>query len=268
MDNYLDDAELWEAIESAAASSRLRKGLPQPRLPPPSPVPSHQFAYRNPCRPRPKAHPDEVGEVFQPEKKPRSAVQESIDRRIVVAQNQANVTPKQVYPDPNPIVYQSPVKSRFVVSEVSPVVESPSPATEGKVGSRHSLLIGEFPSVATFKHFQDTALAILEKSDYSVISGNPYIKKSGWRKMSFFFNISYEIKDKTIEFDENRNVRRAEFVVRAHMQGGRFSDGWGSCEKSEKRFNKPNHDIPSTAETRAKNKACQDLLGIGHGSKR
>lgn len=165
MDNYLDDAELWEAIESASASSRLRKGLlppPQHRLPPPSPSPSHQFAYRNPCRPRPKLHPDEVGEVLQPEKKPRSAVQESIDRRIVVAQNQlgANITPKQGYPDPNPMAYQSPVKNRVLVSEVSPVVESPSPATEGKLGSRHSLLIGEFPSVATFKHFQDMALAV------------------------------------------------------------------------------------------------------------
>lgn len=41
------------------------------------------------------------------------------------------------------------------------------------------------------------------------------------------------------------------------IRGGRFSDGWGSCERREKRFSKPNHDIPSTAETRAKNKACQ-----------
>lgn len=151
---------------------------------------------------------------------------------------------------------------------------------------------------------------ILEKSDYTMISGNPFIKKTGisldlghwflllsfklheqyqicagWRKISFYFNLSYEIKDKTIEFDENRNVLRAEFIVRAHMQyvllvrqlflskcvamldllpilcfvhrGGRFSDGWGSCERREKKFLKPNHDIPSTAETRAKNKACQ-----------
>ncbi|KAJ0582620.1 hypothetical protein HanHA300_Chr04g0154201 [Helianthus annuus] len=90
-----------------------------------------------------------------------------------------------------------------------------------------------------------------------MISGNPFIKKSGWRKISCYFNISYEIKDKTIEFDDNRNVQRAEFIVRAHMQGGRFSDGWGSCDRREKRFIKPNHDIPSTAETRAKNKACQ-----------
>lgn len=107
-------------------------------------------------------------------------------------------------------------------------------------------------------------LQILEKSDYTSISGNSYIKKSGWRKISCFFNISFEIKDRSIEFDEDRNVKRAEFLVRASMLGGRFSDGWGSCDRREKRFNKPNHDIPSTAETRAKNKACQDLLGIGN----
>jgi hypothetical protein len=164
-DDLLDDVELWNAIESAAASSRQRKFLPpppQPRLPPPSPS-SHQFAYRNPCRPRPKAQADEAGEVVQPEKRPRLSVQESIDRRIVLAENQngANVTHRQVYPDPNPVMYQSPVKNRVVVSEVSPLVESPSPSTEGKLGSRHSLLIGDFPSVATFKHFQDKALAVI-----------------------------------------------------------------------------------------------------------
>lgn len=40
----------------------------------------------------------------------------------------------------------------------------------------------------------------------------------GWRKISFYFNVSYEIRDKNIEFDGNRDVQRAEFVVRAHMQ--------------------------------------------------
>ncbi|KAK8574067.1 hypothetical protein V6N13_097061 [Hibiscus sabdariffa] len=61
-------------------------------------------------------------------------------------------------------------------------------------------------------------------------------------------------------FKEYQNAAMAfDHVTR----GGRFSDGWGSCERREKRFLKPNHDIPSTAETRAKNKACQDLLGIG-----
>jgi len=40
----------------------------------------------------------------------------------------------------------------------------------------------------------------------------------GWRKISCYFNISYEIRDKNIEFDGDHNVQRAEFVIRAHMQ--------------------------------------------------
>ena len=50
------------------------------------------------------------------------------------------------------------------------------------------------------------------------------------------------------------------YSVSLYIRGGRFSDGWGSCERREKKFNKPNNDIPSTAETRAKNKACQVCL--------
>lgn len=119
------------------------------------------------------------------------------------------------------------------------------------------------PSASMFKHIQNAALSVLEKSDYAMMQGKPFIKKSGWRKIAFFFNISFEIKDRIIQFDQSNNVQRAEFVVRAYMQSGRYSDGWGSCDRGEKRFSKPNHDIPTTAETRAKTRACQDLLGIG-----
>lgn len=158
--------------------------------------------------------------------------------------------------------YSSPESMRFSVASGSNCSPLSYGGSEEKENARHSLS-GQFPSVSLFKEYQNAAMAILEKSDYTMISGSPFIKKTGWRKISFYFNLSFEIKDKSIEFDDNRNVLRAEFVVRAYMQGGRFSDGWGSCERREKRFLKPNHDIPSTAETRAKNKACQDLLGIG-----
>ncbi|CAN7107482.1 unnamed protein product [Brassica rapa subsp. narinosa] len=161
----------------------------------------------------------------------------------------------------SPESYLSPgIRKSTSFSEVSP----PSSCVKNDPVNemRHSLS-GSFPSATLFKEYQNTAMAILEKSDYTMISGKAYIKKSGWRKISFYFNVSYEIRDKNIEFDENRNVQRAEFIVRAIMQGGRFADGWGSCERREKKFLKPNHDIPSTAETRAKNRACQDLLGIG-----
>eukprot|EP00850_Spirogloea_muscicola_P001266 SM000004S15136 [mRNA] locus=s4:1484218:1484526:- [translate_table: standard] len=46
-------------------------------------------------------------------------------------------------------------------------------------------------------------------------------------------------------------------------RSGRFAEAWGSCDRAEKRFAKPNNDVPCTAETRAKTRACQDLLGIG-----
>ncbi|KAH9325590.1 hypothetical protein KI387_005768, partial [Taxus chinensis] len=132
-------------------------------------------------------------------------------------------------------------------------VPAPAPAPANNFWNSSSTI----PSMATFKNYQNTAMSILEKTDYISMQGKPFIKKSGWRKIAFFFNISFEIKDKTIQLDQNSNVLRAEFVIRASMQGGRFSDSWGSCDRGEKRFSKPNHDIPSTAETRAKTRACQ-----------
>eukprot|EP00850_Spirogloea_muscicola_P001344 SM000005S17141 [mRNA] locus=s5:295499:295699:- [translate_table: standard] len=40
-------------------------------------------------------------------------------------------------------------------------------------------------------------------------------------------------------------------------RSGRFAEAWGSCDRAEKRFAKPNNDVPCTAETRAKTRACQ-----------
>ncbi|KAL8129762.1 hypothetical protein V2J09_018917 [Rumex salicifolius] len=161
-------------------------------------------------------------------------------------------------------IYSSPGSGRFTGKEISPFSQNLIPidhvrGADTETG-RQIASGGRINSVNLFKEYQETAMAILEKSDYIMISGNPYIKKSGWRKMAFYFNVSFEIKDKTIEFDDKRNVQRAEFMVRAHMPSGRFSDGWGSCERTEKRFMKPNNDIPTTAETRAKNRACQVSL--------
>lgn len=161
MDDFLDDAQLWDAIESAAASSRLRKALPPP--PPPPRSPSYQFAYRNPCRPRPRPNPNpypypEAGEVLQPEKRPR-LLQESMDRRMVVV-------PRQPDSGPAASALLSPVNP---LTEASPVVQSPSPSASPSpvVGSRHSLLSGDFPSVATFKQFQAMALAVISVTSIS-----------------------------------------------------------------------------------------------------
>ncbi|OVA18348.1 hypothetical protein BVC80_1835g787 [Macleaya cordata] len=271
-DKDLDNAELWAVIDSAAASHSSSKSSRKPlalrhtNFQPHSPVsnvsPAPKFTrinHRNQYTVEEDVRVSADGEVLQepwihhrPQKiaRPNGPGFGEENRMVVVKNFQRTPTTPS---------FSSPDSGRFSVPEFSPVAES-SPfnlrQSDDKECMRHSLS-GQFPSVSLFKDYQNAAMAILERSDYTIISGSPFIKKSGWRKISFYFNLSFEIKDKSIEFDDNRNVQRAEFVVRAYMQGGRFSDGWGSCERREKRFLKPNHDIPSTAETRAKNKACQ-----------
>ncbi|XP_042036065.1 uncharacterized protein LOC121782309 [Salvia splendens] len=264
-DRDLDNAALWAIIDSAAAASLFSaKTSPRPNAKPFTPIafplnsPQPQFDSRS--RNNRHCHNNNLdGEVVQnhrPHKilrttsTPRSTPQQLM---VVKHVNRSPITPPAYNAD------STEMRNLAVTEFHSPNASSLSC---DKPEPRHSLA-GQFPTVSLFKEYQNAAMAILEKSDYTMISGNTYIKKSGWRKISFYFNLSFEIKDKTIEFDDNRNVQRAELVVRAYMQGGRFSDGWGSCERREKKFSKPNHDIPSTAETRAKNRACQDLLGIG-----
>ncbi|GFZ10989.1 hypothetical protein Acr_22g0003870 [Actinidia rufa] len=192
-DKDLDDATLWAVIDSAAASLSSAIKPPKP------------LALRN---------------DYRPQKMTRSSVSELSETSPLVMVQRTPTAPPS---------YPSPEGRRFSV-ECSPIVSECSNLSYGQIeekdNMRHSLS-GRFPSVSLFKEYQNAAMAILEKSDYTMISGSPFIKKSGWRKISFYFNLSFEIKDKTIEFDENRNVLRAEFVVRAHMQGGRFSDGLG-----------------------------------------
>ncbi|XP_066400014.1 uncharacterized protein [Miscanthus floridulus] len=241
-DSDLDSAALWAAVDSAAAkaSSHVRCAA---------------------------SDDDHRGEVLQPARPFKSPRLTSVAASHVTPPPPAPLPP----PPPPPRLHASPYATPDAASARNRLhgVESPPPPELWRLPMGSPIAAaydgGLLPSlsVANFRKYQDVALSILEKSDYTSISGNPYIKKSGWRKISCFFNISFEIKDHSIEFDENRNVNRAEFLVRASMTGGRFSDGWGSCDRREKKFNKPNHDIPSTAETRAKNKACQDLLGIG-----
>lgn len=278
VDKDLDDAALWAVIDSAAAASIVTSSATKPLKPlylkyaSPISIPNTSPQLKAQKNPRNLCNYSDDG-VFQDHLVERNYRPQKVARvktpcvsEIIETSSPPLAMVKHVQRTPvTPLSHSSPGTTCFAFSSNSPNVSDYSPAkyeSEKENVIRHSLS-GQFPSVSLFKEYQDAAMAILEKSDYTLISGYPYIKKTGWRKIAFYFNLSFEIKDKTIEFDDNRNVQRAEFVVRAHMQGGRFSDGWGSCERREKKFLKPNHDIPSTAETRAKNKACQDLLGIG-----
>lgn len=122
-------------------------------------------------------------------------------------------------------------------------------------------------------------------------------KKSAWRKLSTALGVTFEIISKEKERDARGRIVSADFVVRATAPNGRFVDGWGNCnvferccepgcakanyensthkhcstppgehEHPQTHFSHAEHDIPATAETRAKNRAASDLFGMGEVS--
>lgn len=130
---------------------------------------------------------------------------------------------------------------------------------------------------------------ILEDSDRQIISGKAFTKRSGWRKLSLAYNVQTEIVSKEVHRDEEGRVIWADFVVKATAPNGRYAEGGGSygrtskccpqgCSKGGKHkhcpancegwrhFSDPVHDISATAHTRAVNRACADLFGLGEVS--
>jgi hypothetical protein len=121
--------------------------------------------------------------------------------------------------------------------------------------------------VALQRMFHDLCVALLDESDYQAISGKRYKKKSAWRKLSAAFNVSDTILEKVYYRDEDGRIGRAEVTVRATAPNGRSAEGLGVCSTREPRgFSNPEHDIPATAHTRAKNRAFSDLFGLGEVS--
>jgi|TARA_R110002020_G_scaffold246713_1_gene460576 hypothetical protein len=121
--------------------------------------------------------------------------------------------------------------------------------------------------VQNMKSYQDLCVALLDDNDWQTIQGKRFPKRSAWRKLAVAYGVSFEIKSAIMNRDEEGNLRSAEFVVRATAPNGRHSDGWGACAVSERNAGrKAEHDIPATAETRAKNRAAADLFGMGEVS--
>lgn len=134
-------------------------------------------------------------------------------------------------------------------------------------------------AVESQKNFEDLVEALLDKeNDYQ--GGKK--KKSAWRKLARAFNISDEkICDKIIR-DENCQIISAYFEVKAILPNGRFGIGVGDCSifdkinkddtempsnfELRKRFTNAEHDVISTAHTRAKSRAISDLIGAGEVS--
>lgn len=155
-----------------------------------------------------------------------------------------------------------------------------------------------------WENYEEFKKAILNEKDYQKIGKKMFTKKSGFRKMGTAFNISDEIleeeiiREKTILYDKEGNIVfnqvtgepvtmdgqiiSAKYKVQCSLPNGRTSIGIGSCSIFDKitsndaadpsndvlrtRFSNAEHDIPSTAHTRAKSRAISDIVGTGEVS--
>lgn len=121
--------------------------------------------------------------------------------------------------------------------------------------------------VESMAEYQELCVKLLDDNDWQTIQGKRFPKRSAWRKLAVAYGVSFEIKDRSLFWDDDGNLKSAEFIVRATAPNGRFADGWGACSVAERNAGrKANHDIPATAETRAKNRAAADLFGMGEVS--
>ena len=116
--------------------------------------------------------------------------------------------------------------------------------------------------------YQELTEKLLTEDDYQTTkNGGKFKKKSAWRKYMKAFRLSDTVLEKEIIKDDNGKTTEASFLVKVWSPDGRKGEGWGNCSLQEpKRFTKPNHDIPSTAMTRAINRAVSDLIGAGEVS--
>ncbi|MDR2830068.1 MAG: hypothetical protein LBB45_03370 [Methanobrevibacter sp.] len=118
-------------------------------------------------------------------------------------------------------------------------------------------------AIQQWKAYQTLTQRLLDESDYQDIKGKRFKKKSAWRKLCKAFNLSTTIIDREIMKDDKGRVNEATFIVRATEPSGRYVEAYGSCSRREHQWGRPNHDVPSTAQTRATNRAISDLIGAG-----
>lgn len=173
---------------------------------------------------------------------------------------------------------------------------APTPTTEIELVQHSALMQPVGPAaeiLAANRAYQTLCESLLVADDYQQIGEKRFRKKSAWRKLAAAFGVSDRIVEREYERNDAGQIIRAEFVVEAVAPNGRSAQGYGACDLYEKccakatckknwqshkhcdqdeghdprtHFAHDQHDIPSTAQTRAKNRALSDLFGMGEVS--
>ena len=128
-----------------------------------------------------------------------------------------------------------------------------------------TLPLTEQETLERFNRTQHLKHRLLDpKTDMILIAGKPYIKKSGWRKLQFAFNLNDEIIREEKEEKGSKTIWR--MWVRVRAPNGREVMGVASASSDEKKFSHPDHDPYALCHTRSKNRAISDILGLGEVS--
>ncbi len=119
-------------------------------------------------------------------------------------------------------------------------------------------------ALAAWKEYEDLKNKICTPNDKQDIGGKIYLKKSYWRKIATFFNLSLECVKET---RQELGIGFTYLISYKAIAGnGRFSYGDGSCSSDEKGITKTEHTTRATAHTRAYNRAVSNLVGGGEVS--
>jgi len=119
-------------------------------------------------------------------------------------------------------------------------------------------------AVKAWDAYLDLKKKIATKDDTQIIQGREFFKKSYWRKLATFFNLSVEVVEEREEGTEANRIYH--FICKATAPNGRFAQGAGTCDQLEKGRKNTIHNTRSTAETRAFNRAVSNLVGGGEVS--
>ena len=123
--------------------------------------------------------------------------------------------------------------------------------------------------VQSFRDYQAMLPRLLTSDDYQGAGHKRFVTKSGWRKIATAFDLDVTLVSVHVDRDGDGRPVCARAVARAAAPSGRVMDGDGYCSIDEERFQDPRgrqkleHDLPSTATTRARNRAIADLVGMG-----
>jgi hypothetical protein len=163
----------------------------------------------------------------------------------------------------------------------------PTPALEAAAVARmeplRPLPIADVTSAMT--QYQEGLHSILQEQDWQTFADRDgrerrFVKRNGWRKISTWFGLDLLIKSTVVErviarvcpqcghayLERGTNEGdplRALVQARAVAPNGRAAEDVGACSATERAFSKPEHDLVSTAATRALNRATANLVGMG-----